>query len=68
MRCPIFKSAILALFAASSLQPTVSAETVAGRRIEKSIAGDLSLDRALEIALKQNPDILRALQDIERTK
>jgi outer membrane protein TolC len=68
MRCPIFKPAILALFAASSLQPTVSAETVAGRRIEKSIAGDLSLDRALEIALKQNPDILRALQDIERTK
>ncbi|MHA3774185.1 TolC family protein [Verrucomicrobiota bacterium sgz303538] len=30
--------------------------------------GELTLDRAVEIALRQNPDILQALQEIERTR
>src|SRR4051812_27976125 len=32
------------------------------------IKGPLSLDRAVALALKQNPDLLRALQEIERTR
>lgn len=30
--------------------------------------GELTLDRAVEIALRQNPEILQALQEIERTR
>ena len=32
------------------------------------ITGDLTLDRAVQAALAQNPDILKQLQEIERTK
>ena len=34
----------------------------------EAAAGDLTLDRAVELALKQNPNILRALQQIELTR
>src|SRR3954471_2487590 len=33
-----------------------------------AVRGPLSLDRAVALALKQNPDLLRALQEIERTR
>jgi outer membrane protein TolC len=32
------------------------------------IRGPMSLDRAISLALKQNPDLQRALQEIERTR
>lgn len=32
------------------------------------VAGDLSLERAVAIAIQQNPDVLRAKQEIERTR
>lgn len=32
------------------------------------VSGDLPLERAVQIALRQNPDILKQLQEIERTK
>ncbi len=35
---------------------------------QRSIEGNLSLERAVEIALAQNPLILKAIQDIERTR
>jgi outer membrane protein len=60
--------ALTALFFLTLLKVQTEADTVGGRKIERTISGDLSLDHALEIALKQNPEILRALQDIERTK
>ena len=34
----------------------------------RSLSGDLTLDRAVQIALRQNPEILKALQAIERTR
>lgn len=32
------------------------------------VSGDLSLERAVAIAIRQNPDVLRAKQEIERTR
>jgi outer membrane protein len=32
------------------------------------VKGDLTLERAVALALRQNPDILRAIQEIERTR
>ena len=64
----IFSSALLVIGCLLDLERTAQAEPIADRRIEKSVSGDLSLDRALGIALKQNPDVRKALQDIERTK
>ena len=64
----IFTSTLLLAAGIPTVKNPAFAEAVSGRKIEKSVAGDLSLDRALEIALKQNPDIRKALQDIERTK
>ncbi len=46
---------------------TVRAEQI-GKPVPRSFSGDLSLSRAVEIALRQNPDILKALQEIERTR
>ncbi len=37
---------------------------ISGRNVEQN----LTLSRAVEIALKQNPEILKALQEIERTR
>lgn len=39
-----------------------------GREPVRQYQGNLSLERAVEIALHQNPDILNAIQDIERTR
>ena len=34
----------------------------------RSLSGDLTLDRAVQITLQQNPEILKALQSIEQTR
>jgi outer membrane protein TolC len=49
------------------LPASVRAEAI-GQPVERTISGDLTLDRAVQIALRQNPDILKALQEIERTR
>jgi outer membrane protein TolC len=33
-----------------------------------AITGDLTIERAVQVALRQNPDILKQLQEIERTR
>jgi outer membrane protein TolC len=38
------------------------------RSVTRVFTGDLTLDRAVEIALRQNADILKAIQEIERTR
>ena len=38
------------------------------RPLVSTIRGELTLEKAVEIALRQNPEILRALQEIERTR
>jgi outer membrane protein TolC len=48
--------------------PAVSRAGGMGKPVDRSISGDMSLDRAVQIALRQNPDILKALQEIERTR
>jgi outer membrane protein TolC len=40
----------------------------AGYPLVRHFKGNLTLDRAVEIALRQNPEILIAIQDIERTR
>ncbi len=40
----------------------------AGQEPTVSATKELTLDEAVQIALKQNPDILKALQEIERTR
>jgi outer membrane protein TolC len=35
---------------------------------ERVVTGNLTIDRAVEIALRQNPQILQAIQEIERTR
>ena len=37
-------------------------------RITHTYNGDMTIDQAVQIALKQNPDVLRALQQIELTR
>jgi len=38
-----------------------------GASVERTVTGDLTLDRAVQLALRQNPQILLALQEIKRT-
>jgi outer membrane protein TolC len=47
-----------------------SAEEIgsAGRPVHREVKGDLTLDEAVEIALRQNPNLLRQIQEIERTR
>jgi len=40
----------------------------AGRAVTRTVSGALTLDEAVRIALRQNPEILRALHEIERTR
>ena len=47
---------------------TAGETTRVGRVVTRHFAGDLTLDRAVQIALRQNPEILKALQEIERTR
>ncbi|MEA3213304.1 MAG: hypothetical protein QOE70_6361 [Chthoniobacter sp.] len=61
----ILRSAACAALLAS-LSPAVSAGERSGAI--RTITGDLPLDEAVQIALKQNPNILKALQQIEVTR
>jgi len=40
----------------------------ASRPIKREVRGDLTLEQAVEIALRQNPDLLKQLTEIERTR
>jgi len=42
--------------------------TLAGRAVTRNLSGPLTIDRAVQVALTQNPQILKALQEIERTR
>src|SRR6185295_15067144 len=63
----IFSAAILVLLITS---PGLKAEEVkwAARPIIRKLTGDLTLDEAVKTALRQNPDVLKQLQEIERTR
>ena len=53
----------------TALSPTVSrAQPPPPPHADHVVEQKLSIARALEIALKQNPEILKALQEIERTR
>ena len=39
-----------------------------GTPVVRKLVGDITLGRAVQVALRQNPDILKALQEIERTR
>lgn len=58
---------LLAITFSSFLSNATRAEVI-GQPVERSVTGDLTLTRAVQIALRQNPDILKALQEIERTR
>jgi outer membrane protein TolC len=62
-----FFFAALVAFSAVGLSGGIAAES-SGSGAMRTINGDLSLERAVQVALRQNPDILKQLQEIERTK
>src|SRR6266540_6916199 len=58
-----------ALFCFGALDLIQAGEAIAvGRAIARNVSGDLTIQRAVEIARRQNPEILKALQEIERTR
>jgi len=58
-----------ALVALSAVGLSVgNAAEIGGSGAMRTISGDLPLERAVQVALRQNPDILKQLQEIERTK
>jgi outer membrane protein TolC len=61
-------AASLAVFlAVMSMSPGATAAEVKAVPV-RSVTGNLTLDRAVEIALRQNPEVLKQLQEIERTR
>ena len=48
--------------------PAAEAGRTAARQTDRTVTGKLTLDRAVEIALRQNPEVLKQLQEIERTR
>lgn len=66
---PLSRAAAGVLMFVSTLAPA-RAEELRGmaRPINHKFSGDLTLGTAVEIALRQNPDILRQVQEIERTR
>ena len=59
---------LLAAFAVALPALLPSSLAGEGTGAHQTIAGDLTLDRAVEIALRQNPNILKAIQQIELTR
>jgi len=45
-----------------------SAESTSQRPVQRTWVGNLTLDQAINLALKQNPLVLKALQQIEATR
>ncbi len=66
----LFQPVAALVVALSALSPSAFAgdRSFRGETGVEAAAGDLTLDRAVELALKQNPNILRSLQEIERTR
>ena len=60
----ICTAAALALLTAARAGDTVRA----ARPAQHTLTGDLTLDRAVAVALQQNPDVLKQLAEIERTR
>lgn len=60
--------ALALLLGSAAPFPIHAAEPLAARAVERQVRGDLTLERAVAIALKQNPEVLKALQEIERTR
>ena len=62
---PILSAAALAL-----LMPAQAGDTFgrAARPVKNQAKGDLTLDAAVRLALQQNPEVLKQLQEIERTR
>jgi outer membrane protein TolC len=60
-------AALLAILVPIVSLPAGETRTVV-RPINHSFTGDLPLDEAVKIALRQNPNILKQLQEIERTR
>ncbi|MEP6669673.1 MAG: TolC family protein [Chthoniobacter sp.] len=58
---------LAATFAAVALVFS-DAGAVQPRPIQHSVTGDLTLDQAIKLALKQNPNVLKALWQIENTR
>ncbi len=57
-----------ALFFTGIHFPLLAAEVRTAHAVARTVTGDLTLDRAVQIAVRQNPEILKALQEIERTR
>lgn len=53
---------------AVSQAPASAIYTTPGSPTIRHLEGDVSLTKAVEIALRQNPDILRQIQEIQRTR
>jgi outer membrane protein TolC len=53
-----------------ALVPFSRAEEIvrAAHPVTRQVTGDLTLEQAVKLALQQNPDILKQLQEIERTR
>jgi outer membrane protein len=65
----IFRLVLAVVLALFSIVPVHAEEIVlAGRPIKRQVTGNLTLDQAIQLALQQNPDVLRQLQEIERTR
>jgi outer membrane protein TolC len=48
--------------------PVPAAEVRTARPVQRVVSGQLKLDEAVQLALRQNPDILKQLAEIERTR
>jgi outer membrane protein len=65
----IARLALTVALALVAIMPLHSEEIVlAGRPIKRQVTGDLTLDNAIQLALQQNPNVLKQLQEIERTR
>lgn len=62
-----FRIALAATLALSTLCPAEEI-VLAGRPAKRQVTGKLTLDGAVHYALLQNPEVLKQLQEIERTR
>ena len=59
---------LLAAFSVALLAFSPEAGAKTARPVDHTFAGNLTLDQAVKIALRQNPELLKQLQEIERTR
>jgi outer membrane protein TolC len=66
-RSMIVRPLLTVALALATIVPLHSEEIVlAGRPIKRQVTGNLTLEKAVQLALQQNPSILKQLQEIER--